>query len=267
MSTYVGDVSIWALLTTGDCGKGGASNWWVERVPWYPAGCFGPYRSPAMGYSRRELAADGAVHLCGVLLGCIGGVTLLLRVMVSECPAPIARAVGIYAACLLTMLCCSAAFNMLVARLPRHTWALQLADHAGILLLIAGSYTPLMTVLCFWRTLAVVWTVGLISFVAKASRSALDVLVLHVACFLFMGWTALAIWSDLRHVLSPWALRQCIIGGATYSAGLVPWAMNALEFHNAIWHAFVLAASAVFYHLFYVEVATPSAFWSTGCPS
>tara|TARA_B110001452_G_scaffold150630_1_gene125361 strand:+ start:1989 stop:2651 length:663 start_codon:yes stop_codon:yes gene_type:complete len=218
-----------------------------------------------VGYSRRELAADAAVHLVGMLLGSVSGVVLLLRVAVPECPQPVAAAVAMYVGSLLAMLYCSAAFNMLVARLPRQLWALQLADHTGILLLIAGSYTPLMTILCFWRTLAFVWTVGLVSFVAKASRSALDVLPLHVACFLAMGWAVLAIWSDLRGAVSPWALRQCVVGGAIYTAGLVPWAMSRLEFHNAIWHVFVLAASGVFCVTIYVEVATPSAFWTSPC--
>ena len=36
------------------------------------------------------------------------------------------------------MLCCSAAFNLLVTRWPASTKALQLADHAGIPLRIAG---------------------------------------------------------------------------------------------------------------------------------
>ena len=244
----------------------GQWNWWAQRIAWYPTGCFGPYRSPEAGYSRRELVADAAVHLVGMLLGSISGVALLLRtIAVPECPRPVAAAVAMYVVSLLAMLFCSAAFNMLVARLPRLLWALQLADHAGILLLIAGSYTPLMTILCFWRMLAFVWTVGLVSFVAKASRSALDVLPLHVGCFLAMGWAVLAVWSDLRDTVSPWALRQCVVGGTIYSAGLVPWAMSRLEFHNAIWHVCVLAASGVFYVTIYVEVATPSPFWTSTC--
>ena len=92
-------------------------SWWAQRVAWYPTGCFGPYRSPEVGYSRRELAADAAVHLVGVLLGFVCGAALLLKVTLwspRECPSTVAFAVGIYVASLLCMLCCSAAFNMLV---------------------------------------------------------------------------------------------------------------------------------------------------------
>ena len=55
------------------------ASWWRERIAWYPDGCFGPYRPSNVGYSRRELAADGAVHILGVLLGCIGVTSLYLR--------------------------------------------------------------------------------------------------------------------------------------------------------------------------------------------
>jgi predicted membrane channel-forming protein YqfA (hemolysin III family) len=36
---------------------------------------------------------------------------------------------------------------------------------------------------------------------------------------------------------------------------LLPWSANSFECHNAIWHVFVLAASACFFAVAYVEVA------------
>ena len=46
-----------------------ADLYWKQRITWYPDGCFGPYRSAADGYSRREIAADAAVHALGVACG------------------------------------------------------------------------------------------------------------------------------------------------------------------------------------------------------
>mmetsp|Transcript_7217 Transcript_7217/g.12183 ORF Transcript_7217/g.12183 Transcript_7217/m.12183 type:complete len:249 (-) Transcript_7217:330-1076(-) len=240
--------------------------YWAQRIAWYPAGCFGPYRTPDRGYSRREIAADAAVHLIGVVLGSIGVVALLFRTLLHKHPPEVVVAVAVYSLALLSMLFFSAAFNMLVTRWPKHVWALQLADHAGILLLIAGSYTPFMVVLSCTRMLAFVWTAGLVSFVAKASRSALDLLVLHVCCFLSMGWAALAVWDKISMAAPPWALRQVLLGGALYTIGMVPWSFNALEFHNALWHVFVLVASGIFYQVILCEIAGPSAGdWSTDC--
>ena len=48
-----------------------------------------------------------------------------------------------------------------------------------------------------------------------------------------------------------------ILGGVLYTGGLAPWAYNRMEFHNAIWHTFVLWASCCFYAVIFLEVAQP----------
>ena len=80
--------------------------WWAQRVTWYPDGCFGPYRSAQEGYSRRELAADAAVHVVGVSMGCVGALLMLERVADPACPAAVRLGLGVYACSLLAMLCC-----------------------------------------------------------------------------------------------------------------------------------------------------------------
>ena len=163
-------------------------------------------------------------------------------------------------ASLLTMLCCSAAFNALAW--SRHIWALQLADHTGILLLIAGTYSPFMAMACCPKILGFVWTLALVSFTLKATRSRWDVEPVHVVCFLGMGWCVLAGWADVSASFTPWAQQMCILGGLLYTAGLVPWAANSFECHNALWHVFVLAASGCFFAVNILEIAQP-ANWHT----
>ena len=137
-------------------------------MPWYPDGCFGPYRSAAEGYSRRELAADFAVHAVGVVLGACGTSSLLIRTLSSPAlPPMVVSGIIVYCLSLMAMLLFSAVFNVMVRPWVRAIWELQLADHTGILLLIAGTYTPFMLRLCFTRLLAFVWTVGLTSFVPR----------------------------------------------------------------------------------------------------
>jgi hemolysin III len=231
--------------------------YWRQSIAWYPDGCFGPYRSEALGYTRRELAADGAVHAVGFLLA-LGGVAALLLGVATEStlPAPVSCSICVYGASLLAMITCSATFNGLAW--SKNIWALQLADHAGILLLIAGTYTPVMVFAGCPRVLGFVWALALLSFGAKASRSRLDVVGLHVPCFLLMGWAAVSVWGEVTSAFSPWAKHTCLLGGAIYTAGLVPWAANRLEGHNALWHACVLAASACFFAVVRHEVAQPA---------
>lgn len=68
-------------------------------------------------------------------------------------------------------------------------------------------------------------------------------------------WTL--VWRDLLNVFSPWALKMVILGGLFYTVGLVPWGINKLEFHNAVWHMFVLAGSACMLSVLYLEVSQP----------
>ena len=208
------------------------------------------------GYSRRELLADGVVHVTGITCGLMGLGALATISAVKEPPTEIKITLAVYGVSLLSMLLCSAVFNCF-AWSKKDLWALQLADHTGILLLIAGTYTPTMAMSCCSRTLAFVWSLALISFVVKASKSRLDVVALHVPCFLGMGWAAVLTWSDIMGALTPWAKHTMILGGVLYTGGLAPWAYNRMEFHNAIWHTFVLWASCCFYAVIFLEVAQP----------
>lgn len=125
-----------------------SSAYWRVRLPWYPDGCFGPYRSATLGYSRRELLADFCVHAIGLMGGVVCSLLLGFRAMQSALPLQMVLSLAVYSAALLAMLGCSAAFNMLIGEWPSRRHALQLADHTGILLLIAGTYTPFMSLMC-----------------------------------------------------------------------------------------------------------------------
>ena len=108
------------------------------------------------------------------------------------------------------------------------------------------------------RILTFVWAVGACSFLAKASRSRADVIPLHLACFLSMGWSICSIYSDVVERIPPQMWSRMVFGGTLYTVGIIPWAIGSLEFHNVIWHAFVLAASATFFQIIYEEVALPA---------
>lgn len=230
--------------------------YWEERIPWYPDGCFGPYRANIDGYSRRELLADGIVHVVGVMGGCIGFGMLISHIVADESNTELAISVVVYGFSLLMMLCCSAVFNGLAW--SSHIVSLQLADHTGILFLIAGTYTPCLTLACSPHLLVFVWLVLVVSWVAKATKSRIDTIALHVTCFLLMGWCCVLCYKDFMSKFSEWAIVMAVLGGVLYTVGLIPWAVNRLEFHNAIWHVFVLAASACFYAIVFFEVSQPA---------
>jgi hemolysin III len=154
----------------------------------------------------------------------------------------------IYAVCLLTMLGCSAAYN-LASNAPRRR-LLRRFDHAAIFLMIAGSYTPFTT--C---RLDGVWAIGMTAAVwIGAVTGAVMKLIcprrierVSIAAYLALGWMILV---GVRPMLSSLDARTAILiglGGVLYSLGTGFHLWRKLAFHNAIWHSFVLVAAGFHY--------------------
>src|ERR1700745_2961944 len=95
-----------------------------------------------MRYRGGELAADRIIHTIGNFAGVVGSV-MLVGIAAGVAERPIFLGSLVYSICLLTMLGCSAAYN-LAASASRRGFLRQL-DHAAIFLIIAGTYTPYTT--------------------------------------------------------------------------------------------------------------------------
>jgi hemolysin III len=195
--------------------------------------------------ATRELAADRAVHLLGLGLGLPAAV------------AVVASAAGygwgellpiaLYAAGLLAMLGCSAAYHLRRTS-PRRDWLRRL-DHAAIFAMIAGTYTPFTLKLeRAWATglTAGIWTMAALGIAAKLWRpSALP--SLSVALYLALGWIGLVALGPFTSTLALTTLLLLALGGVLYSAGVIFHLRQRLPYQNAIWHGFVLVAAGVHY--------------------
>ncbi|MGL4438977.1 MAG: PAQR family membrane homeostasis protein TrhA, partial [Bosea sp. (in: a-proteobacteria)] len=93
-------------------------------------------------YSRGEIISDGAVHVIGLVAALIG-LTVLVMLTARWRGLLEVSAVMIYGIALVTMLGCSLAYNMIPVSPLK--WFMRRFDHCGIYLLIAGTYTPLLT--------------------------------------------------------------------------------------------------------------------------
>jgi len=93
-------------------------------------------------YDRAELIADGIVHGIGVFGGVVA-VTVLIVLAAVFASAYEVVTVSVYAAGLLAMLGFSAAYNLWPV--SRRKWLLRRFDHSAIYVLIAATYTPLIT--------------------------------------------------------------------------------------------------------------------------
>jgi hemolysin III len=205
-------------------------------------------------YGPRELAADKWIHISGITAGVVGAV-ILVATVATGANIPIFFATLAYAVGLVTMLCCSAAYNL--APPGRAQQLLRRIDHAAIFLMIAGTYTPLTT-----RHLDGVWFYAIISVVwAGALAGAVLKLALphrferySLVAYLGLGWVIVIALGPLIQSTDLTTLLLIGAGGVLYSIGTGFYAWAALPFQNAIWHAFVLAAAACHYAAVWLSV-------------
>ena len=195
--------------------------------------------------ATRELAADRAVHLLGLSLGLPAAVAVVASAAGGGWGELLS--VALYAAGLLAMLGCSAAYHLRRTS-PRRDWLRRL-DHAAIFAMIAGTYTPFTLKLeRAWATglTAGIWTMAALGIAAKLWRPrALP--SLSVALYLALGWIGLVALGPFTSTLALTTLLLLALGGVLYSAGVIFHLWQRLPYQNAIWHGFVLAAAGVHY--------------------
>ena len=198
-------------------------------------------------YTRAEQRADRCVHLIGVPLGGLGLAAILATAPGRGATAP---AIGllVYGCALVAMLACSALYN-LTPPSPRKA-LLRRLDHAAIFIMIAGTYTPFLLIpmrsAATDRLLAWVWAAAIAGAAAKLLRPQ-RLERLSVAFYLLLGWSFLLILDEMLAALPRPALLLLAAGGLLYTAGAAFHLLDRLPYHNAVWHALVLAAAACHY--------------------
>ena len=199
-------------------------------------------------YARSERIADGTVHALGVTLALVGtGLLLTFAALWAHGGAGQLTALAVYGAAISSSLLASACYHMTPWEQLRAP--LRRVDHAAIYLKIAGTYTPLVVLIggaFAYLVLATVWIVALSGAVMKLAFWRNPGWA-GTALYLGLGWASLLLVWPMVTTLPLAATILVAAGGVLYSLGVVFFVWETLRFSNAIWHGFVLAASACFY--------------------
>ncbi len=193
-------------------------------------------------YTRGERIADGTIHMLGITASILAFGFLFTfpdRLEPNLVPALI-----IYAACSVALFCCSAMYHM--APWPERRPMLRRIDQAAIFFKIAGTYTPLVVLVDTvfgYSLLTVVWIAAAIGALSKLVTG--DKLDSHtVSIYLGLSWSSVLLLWQLSQTLDFWSVWFVVLGGVLYTIGVIFHQWEGLKFQNAIWHAFVLVASA-----------------------
>jgi hemolysin III len=210
---------------------------------------------PTPQYTRGEKIADRVIHAIGVPAGVAAAVVLVVVTALSPEGMRLISVV-LYGLGLIAMLSGSAAYN--IAEHPTRKELLRRLDHAGIFVMIAGTYTP-FTLVSLGGALGMAYCAAM--WAAAAGGVLLKLRFprrferLSIALYLLMGWSVLALVPSLAGRLPDSVLILLAAGGVLYTAGVAFHVAHGLRFHNAVWHAFVLAAASLHYIAVFQGVA------------
>ena len=123
-------------------------------------------------------------------------------------------------------------------------------DHSAIYLLIAGTYTPviLISLRTTWVVflLPIIWIMAIIGIYIKSFN--IDKYEkLSLFFYIFMGWLSLIAIKPLINSVPIETFIFILIGGISYTFGVVFYLWRHLPFQHAIWHMFVLIGSILHY--------------------
>jgi hemolysin III len=203
----------------------------------------GPVKPPRHYPTSAAKCADLVVHIVGLTLALVGGIVLLALAVRA---GSISQVVGvsIYAAGVISMLAFSTAYNFAKARSRP---VLRRLDHAGIFLMIAGSYTPFtihnLHGAWAWGMTVAVWSIAAVGALGKILLPRVD-RKLWVAVYLALGWLVVIALKPMIDNVYWVALLLLVAGGVLYSTGVIFYVNKRLKFSRAIWHGHVVAAAA-----------------------
>jgi len=199
-------------------------------------------------YTVGEEIFNSVSHGIGSVLS-IGGMTVLIVLSVLNHSALGLSTSIIYGISLIVLYTMSTVYH--AVPVPKAKEILRIFDHASIYLLIAGSYTPFCLIALDGNPKGVmvagaVWLCAVVGIVLNA----IDLKKtekLGTVLYVIMGWAVLFAVKDIVAVLPRPAFWLLLLGGISYTGGLVFYAMKKVKYMHSVWHLFVLAGSIMHY--------------------
>ncbi len=198
-----------------------------------------------------EEIANAVSHGLGVLLAIAGMVVLLVRASGSGSTLAVVS-VALYGASMVILYLISCLYHSLAA--PRGKQVFQILDHCSIFLLILGSYIPISLVLIGgwvgWAMFGVITACAVLGIVLN-SISFQRWRKLSMVLYVVMGWLGVLTLPLMIRATSLSGLGLLVLGGVSYTLGIVFYRQRERKYRHFIWHLFVLGGTILqFFFIF-----------------
>ena len=201
---------------------------------------------------------SGCTHGLGVVLSIIGGLSMAKRIEGLSKTHEISCA--IYSASLLVLYLSSTLYHSFFS-LQNTKYVFEVLDKCAIYILIAGSYTPFLSIVLhdikIWsiHLLGFIWVCCVLGILVEACRPDWKYRgYFSLTMYLGMGWACLVCLPEISARLPDTAINFLVLGGVGYTVG-VPFFVRNNNLDHAIWHLFVLSGSIFHWLAIYLYVA------------
>lgn len=198
-------------------------------------------------YSETEELANRVSHGFAALLSIAGLVVLLVQAAATGDPYRITSC-AIYGSILSLFYLISTLYHSI--RSPKTHYIFRILDHAGIFVLIAGTYTPITLVPLRsghgWLLFGIVWGLSIVGVIFKSFMTH-KLPFLAPILYIALGWLVLVDFEGLLNSVPPAGVGWLVAGGLSYTFGIIFYAIARIPFNHAIWHLFVIAGSLCHY--------------------
>ena len=133
----------------------------------------------------------------------------------------------------------------------------QVFDHISIYFLILGSYAPVCLITLYnysgtriFITILTLTLVGILKKLFFTGKYQFISLILYLA----MGWLIIFDINSLFKLIDFNAKLLLILGGISYTCGVIFYVLDKIKYFHSIWHLFVLTGSGFHYFMILFHV-------------
>ena len=195
---------------------------------------------------KNEEFWNSLTHFIGVILTVLG--TPLLFYFDNKFTSLSTLSIILFSFGLFSVYSSSSVYHFVIN--PRLKKRLQILDHISIYYLILGSYAPVCLITLYEYsginifivvlTLSIVGTLKKLFFTGRFK-------IISLLLYLAMGWLIVVEINLLFELLDSEAELLLIIGGLSYTIGIIFYTLDKIKYFHSIWHLFVLTGSVLHY--------------------
>ncbi len=194
-----------------------------------------------------EEIANCVTHGVGLALSLAGFVALVALAWENGDALHLAS-LSVYGASLVALYAASTLYHAACGE--RAKGLLQVFDHCGIYLLIAGTYTPFTLLMLRggwgWTLFGLAWGIAVAGIVFRLVFGT-RYRAVAVASYVALGWLCVVAIKPMLTLIPVGALAWLVAGGVAYTSGVFFFASKRVRHGHAIWHLFVLCGSVCHY--------------------